>query len=180
MIETERLILRPLRIGDAPDLLEYQSNAEVVRYTPWPIRDSEAVTAALETTISNHHGRLTANGDSIFLAWEHKETGKVIGQSNMTLRSREEGLADIGWALHQSFQRQGYAHEASVALLRFAFIEYQLERVIAKIDVRNLESVRLAEKLGMHLAGQVAETQLTKGELCELWTYAVSNTGTNR
>ena len=36
VIETDRLILRPMAMSDVDDLLEYQSHPDIVRYIPWP------------------------------------------------------------------------------------------------------------------------------------------------
>lgn len=131
------------------------------------------MTHALEKAISLHKEDLRQSGDTLFLAWELDSIGKVIGQSNMSLLSSQDGLADFGWALHQSFQGRGFAYEASSALLQHAFGELLLNRVIARIDVRNEESIRLAEKLGMQRTSQAPETQLTKGEMCEMWTFEI-------
>ena len=35
-IETDRIILRPMAMSDVDDLLEYQSDPEIVQYIPWP------------------------------------------------------------------------------------------------------------------------------------------------
>ena len=51
-IETDRLILRPMQLTDVGDLLEYQSNPEIIRYIPWPARSMDQVKAAAEKTIS--------------------------------------------------------------------------------------------------------------------------------
>ena len=47
MIESQRLILRPLLIADVDHLLEYQSHPEIVRYIPWPERTREQVIEAI-------------------------------------------------------------------------------------------------------------------------------------
>jgi RimJ/RimL family protein N-acetyltransferase len=62
-IKTERLLLRPLRMTDADDLLEYQSNAEIVRYIPWPERSYEQVVEALQRAIDGAKSELVDVGD---------------------------------------------------------------------------------------------------------------------
>ncbi|PIR21053.1 MAG: hypothetical protein COV45_02675 [Deltaproteobacteria bacterium CG11_big_fil_rev_8_21_14_0_20_47_16] len=46
IIETERLILRPIILADVPAIFEYASNPKVSRYVPWKVHqtitDSEA------------------------------------------------------------------------------------------------------------------------------------------
>lgn len=172
-IETERLILRPLSLSDADDLFQYQSHPEIVRYIPWPERTREQVIEALEKYATSGKSELKENGDFILLAWELKSTGQVIGQSNLGFKSLEDQCADMGWVTHQDFQRQGYAYEASRALISHAFANFPLHRIIAEIDTRNPESAQLAEKLGMRREGEFKEAEFFKGQWCSMWLYAI-------
>ena len=173
VIETERLILRPLKLVDVEDLFEYQSRVEIVRYIPWPERTREQVVEALEKTISQGKEKLENVGDYIVLAWELKDSGKVIGQSNTALRSTNDKLADIGWVTHQDFQRQGYAFEATYSLIRYLFENFPLHRIVADIDTRNPESAAMAEKLGMRREGEFKSAEFFKGAWCDMWLYAI-------
>ena len=169
---TERLILRPVSLADAPDLLVYHSDPDVVRFIPWPERDLDAVISAIE----GYHRlsqSLADDGDGLVLAWALKSTGQVIGQSNMSVTSKANQTADLGWVLNPAFGGQGYAFEATEALLRAAFEAFGLHRVIASIDTRNGPSARLAEKLGMRLEGELKGAVWTKGEWCDSWLYAI-------
>jgi aminoglycoside 6'-N-acetyltransferase len=172
-IETERLILRPMLLTDAQDLFEYQSNPDIVRYIPWPPRTIDQVKEAAEKTISTGKFELLQDDDYIVLVWELKGNGKVIGQSNMGLVSKENKASNIGWVTHQDFQRQGYAFEATKALLAHAFNNFDLHRVIADIDSRVPESAALAEKLGMRLEATFKDGEFFKGEWCDMWLYAI-------
>ena len=172
-IETERLILRPLQLDDVDDLLQYQSNPEIVRYIPWPPRTLAQVKEAAEKTIDTGKFDLVEDNDYIVLVWELKSTGQVIGQSNMGLVSKENKASNIGWVTHQDFQRQGYAFEATRALLAYAFNNFDLHRVIADIDTRVPESAALAEKLGMRREATYLDGEFFKGEWCDMWLYAI-------
>ena len=176
MIETDRLLLRPLLISDVDDLLEYQSHPEIVRYIPWPERTREQVIEALNKTINTGKSQLKDEGDFFVLAWEIKggpHAGKVIGQSNMSLRSTNDQLSDIGWVTHQDFQRKGYAFEATYALMEYAFKNFPLHRIVADIDTRNPESAAMAEKLGMRREGEYKDSEFFKGAWCSMWLYAI-------
>ena len=175
-IETERLILRPLALTDEDDLLEYQSHPEIVRYIPWPERTREQVREALEKYAPLHKDVITESGDFLLLAWELKDganKGKVIGQSNLSIERKEDQYSEFGYVTHQNFQRQGYAFEASRALLDYAFKNFAIHRIVAKIDSRNPESARLAEKLGMRLEGTFRESEFFKGDWCDMREYAI-------
>ncbi len=160
-------------LTDVQDLFEYQSNPEIVRYIPWPPRTMEQVKEATEKTISTGKFDLQEVDDYIVLVWELKSDAKVIGQSNMALVSKEHKAANIGWVTHQDFQRQGYAFEATKALLHHAFNNFDVHRVIADIDTRVPESAVLAEKLGMRLEGTFLDGEFFKGEWCDMWLYAI-------
>jgi aminoglycoside 6'-N-acetyltransferase len=160
-------------ISDVDDLLQYQSHPEIVRYIPWPPRTMEQVKEAAEKTIATGKFDLVEENDYIVLVWELKSTGQVIGQSNMGLVSKENKASNIGWVTHQNFQRQGYALEATEALLGYAFKNFDLHRVIADIDTRVPESAALAEKLGMRREAEYKDGEFFKGEWCDMWLYAI-------
>ena len=171
-LETNRLILRPIALGDVDDFLEYHSNPDVVRYIPWPVRDREMVVEWLERMLGLVKSDLQEDGDFILLSWELKSTGKVIGQSNLKLDSKEDKRAEFGYVTHQGFQRQGYALEASQAVLDFAFTNFDIHRVIANIDADNPASALLAEKLGMRREGHFLQSEWFKEHWCDMFLYA--------
>ena len=190
VIETERLILRPLRMSDVDDLYEYQSDAKIVRYIPWEERSREQVTHFLEKALNTSKNEQRDEGDFIVLAWELKDLsgdsryekttslenyrlGKVIGQSNTSLKSTNDQLADIGWVTHPDYHRQGFAHEATRALMKYVFDNFPVHRIIADIDTRNPESAKLAEKLGMRREGEFINSEFFKGDWCSMWLYAI-------
>jgi aminoglycoside 6'-N-acetyltransferase len=175
-IESERLILRPLALSDEDDLLEYQSHPDIVRYIPWPERTREQVREALEKYAPLHKDALIESDDYMLLAWELKDgphKGKVIGQSNISLERKEDQYGEVGYVTHQDFHRQGFAYEATHALLTYAFNTFELHRVAAKIDTRNPESAKVVEKLGFRREGEFIECGFFKGERSSLWEYAI-------
>ncbi len=173
IIETKRLILREMRRSDAADLLEYQSNPEIVRYIPWPLGNPETVQRHIEKTLANSKSLPEEEGEYLVLVWELKESGKVIGQSNISIQSLEHRRGEVGWVTHQDFQRQGYAYEASLAMLNFGFEELNLHRVVAEMDTRVPASAAVAMKLGMRKEAEQREVEFFKGEWCDMWIFAI-------
>lgn len=171
LIETDRLTLRPLRLTDINDLFEYQSNMEIVRYIPWPVRTMEQVESAVMKVLSDCTNHLQDEGDSLVLGWDYH--GKIIGQSNMTLISSPDKCADIGWVTHQDFHRSGFAFEATKALMTYAFKNFDINRIVANIDTRAVGSSLLAEKLGMRREGEFRKAKYFKGEWTDMWLYAI-------
>ena len=55
------------------------------------------------------------------------------------------------YAIDPEYQRQGYATEATRAMLEYAFKQLHVKRVIAKTDYANIASQNVMRKLGMKI-----------------------------
>jgi RimJ/RimL family protein N-acetyltransferase len=84
-----------------------------------------------------------------------KDTGEPIGTAGITEDTipGEPGL-ELSWFVLPGYQRQGYATEITVELLRFAFDELGAERVLAETHPQNPGSNRLLEKLDFECLGE--------------------------
>jgi RimJ/RimL family protein N-acetyltransferase len=58
------------------------------------------------------------------------------------------GAAEFGFEVFEPFRRQGYAHEASQALMQWANCEHGVSRFVVTIAPENAASQALAAKLG--------------------------------
>jgi [ribosomal protein S5]-alanine N-acetyltransferase len=75
------------------------------------------------------------------------------------LRSSSQGAVayfnspEIGlfYALSPAHQRQGYATEASQALIDYAFTQLQLKRMVATTTYENVASIAVMRKVGMRI-----------------------------
>lgn len=145
-IQTSRLTLRPHRMADADAWYAIQSDAEVLRFLPWPERSREQSVAHLRRrTVST----VLARRDD-FLALAVERDGTLIGDVSMHLRvvPPERREVEAGWLLGSAHSGHGYAAEAAGALLVFAFTELRATTASAVVDVRNLKSLALASRLG--------------------------------
>lgn len=140
-IETERLILRPVTLEDAPAMFEYASDEENVRYT-------FATNKTLEETRNNIALFYLANPLG---RWgiELKETGDFIGTIDMHKIRLDLKKAAIGYVIHKKYWNQGYTTEANRAVLELAFEEIGMNKLVALHDVDNPASGRVMQKSGM-------------------------------
>ena len=175
-LTTKRLLLRAMTAADTDALLEYHSDPRTVDYIPWPVRSREDVVTAIEA-YEKGPALLVNEGDYYTLGWAINDggpnTGKIIGQSNISLKSNVHHTGDIGWVTHPQFVRQGYAYEATLALMAYAFEAFALHRITATIDARNTGSALLAEKLGMRREAHFKSAEFFKGEWCDMLVYAM-------
>lgn len=135
IIQTDRLILRKHCKDDLQDLFEYLSDAEVVRYEPYPPMSLAQVAQELDE-------RMAADE---MIAVVLKATGKLIG--NVYLGKRSFESLEIGYVFHKQYWGQGYARESCDALIKRAFSE-GVHRIYAECDPCNSRSWRLLESLG--------------------------------
>jgi Acetyltransferases, including N-acetylases of ribosomal proteins len=163
ILETERLRLRPLTAADTDALLTYRGDAEVCRYLPFPPMDAAEIARRLETQW--FRTELAADGEHVTLGVERRDTGELVGDVILFLRSREHGTGEIGWVFSPAVAGQGYATEAATALVDHAFGPLGLRRLVARLDERNTASARLCTRLGMRLEARLVENEWFKGEL---------------
>lgn len=171
MLETTRLILRPLEAGDVDDILPYHSDPESIRYIPWDERDREFVVDWLTRAVT--YLGIKEGQPGLLLAMVEKSSGKVIGQLNSAMVDAANQTADIGYITNPEYRGKGFVNEALVALVDFLFTQEKVHRIIADIDVRNDDSVRVVERLGFRLEATFVENDYLKGEWCSMHLYAL-------
>ncbi len=157
--ETERLILRRLRSEDTEPLhREIYSDHDVVR-----LYNGDRVFTVEEVREFLPKRRNT--GQFGYWTVVLKETGEVIGQVHidpfMNLHwhrlPEEENLlcklpdVHLGFAFGKRFWGNGYATEACRELIRYAFCDLRLLRLLGGASGGNARSIRLHERLGYRL-----------------------------
>ena len=149
-INTERLILRKFRGTDAPDILEYGSEPESLKYLIW-----DGVKTIQEANAAIYDYYLSKPG---VFAIELINEQKCIGTLDLRL-TPEHDKAGFGYILNRKYWGKGYMTEALSAVLRLCFEGLELNRVEADHYVGNEGSGRVMEKAGMTREG-VAKRQL--------------------
>lgn len=86
-----------------------------------------------------------------------KASGRWLGRAGPWIPEGAIGT-EIGWALHPTAQGQGYAVEAAREAMRWAFATLGWREVIHCIDLPNLRSIAVAERLGSRLLRRDGET----------------------
>lgn len=83
--------------------------------------------------------------------------GRPVGFYGPVVQTIEsERFHEVGWYTHQDFRRQGYAREAAIACLDWAFDHFQVARIGALILPNNQPSIAVAKSLGMS-PGRIVE-----------------------
>jgi ribosomal-protein-alanine N-acetyltransferase len=151
VLETGRLRIRPMREDDADDLLDILGDAETMRFYPAPFTPEQ-----VESWIRNNLDRYERDGIGLW-AIEDRGTGEFLGDCGLVhqlVDSVDE--VEVGWHVKRSRWGQGIAPEAGAACRDRAFGELGLDRIISLIRPENIQSRRVAEKLGMSVEKETA------------------------
>lgn len=146
-VDTERLILRPIKAEDAQDLFELDNDPEVHRFLGNnPVMEIEKI----QEIIKAIHSQYKKYGIGRF-AVELKETGEMVGWSGLKYETGLEKFGnyyDLGYRLKRAHWGKGIAYEAAIASLNFGFDKLDLEKICAGAHIDNGASNHLLKKLG--------------------------------
>ena len=163
-LHTERLLLRPYRLDDVGDVLDYATDPEWARFLdvpdPYVRRSAEdfIATAIVAERATN-------------AMWAIVHEGKVCGGIALTVH--DPGSAEVGYSIARPLWGQGLTTEAAQAVIAYGFEELALTRIHAYADVRNAASWRVMEKLGMQREGLLRSNHLIHDERTDDVIYAI-------
>ena len=147
IIETERLVLRPLRQDDADALHPMYSDVEANTYGSRPA----------STSIEESRDRVAkALADTAWRAWaitlkgDDTPLGTAVIGTVASYEKRQGKVTEIGYILSRQYWGKGYVTEAVAALIDQLFAEGQ-RRVFADTDPDNAPSIAVLKRLGFTL-----------------------------
>lgn len=153
-IETPRLIIRPVQLGDEIQLNQAVNNSleSLQQWMPW------ANDPSLETTRDFiQKGVFAKSSQSIAdfpMVVVHKEDQKIISGSGYNDRSDpKNGLYEIGYWCDVDYQGKGYVAEYVNALTKYALEELKAKTVVIRMEVDNRKSIAVAERLNFKNQG---------------------------
>ena len=142
-IETERLILRTWMPGDAPALAAIYGDPETMKFILSGTKTLEQTRAAI-VQMAEASEREGCSMWPVVL----KENSELIGSCGL-MKTERPGVLELGFAFAPQARGKGYAFEAALAVLDFAFAQLHANAVIALTDPFNAPSIVLINKLGM-------------------------------
>lgn len=155
-IQTERLILRPMRSEDIPDLKEWMADKELYAY--WGKRPGKT-----DKNPALLFEKAEKPSKSFHLGIEAKENRKVIGELWVYLIENDR-MAKIAIRFGKEYHGRGYATEAVNAMVGFCFENTELQRIWTDVDVNNIASCKVLEKCGFTKEGTIRQ-----GKMVSIW-----------
>ena len=155
-IETERLILRVYAPEDLDARHAIRNDPDVYQYFPpyYTPPTKEKVGEAIALSVR----RWREEGFGEFAVIE-RSSGELIGYCGLKRLDETEEI-EIYYGFPKTFWGKGYATEAARAVLKFAFDEANLPRVVGVTNPKNTASQRVLQKIGLKFQGQITFYQM--------------------
>jgi RimJ/RimL family protein N-acetyltransferase len=148
VIETARLILRNWREEDIEPFIRHTNTPAVMRWLGGVMPEDEARARIVDRMMVWQEER-----GFTFWAVERKADRALLGFCGIKIADTPgapvEGVHEVGWRLREDAWGQGYAKEAAIASIDFAFARLGANRVVALTFNGNEASWGLMERIGM-------------------------------
>lgn len=153
-IETERLILRRFEYTDNTSMLKNWIADEKIQsmYSEPVYSTKEEVKELLDKYIGSYE-----KNDYYRWAVIDKRSSECIGQIAYFLVDSKNHFAEIEYCIGSEFQCQGYATEATKAVIAYGFNEINLHKVQICTKTINMPSKRVIEKCGFTYEGTLRD-----------------------
>lgn len=165
ILVTQRLILRPPAREDFEGWAAFSADPETMRFL-----GGVQPRATAWRGLCAMAGAWHISGFAMFSVVE-RESGRWIGRVGPWQPEGWPGT-EVGWGIAREFAGKGYALEAAIASIDFAFDQLGWDEVIHCINPENTRSIRLAERLGAVNQGPTALPAPFESERVDRWAQS--------
>jgi [ribosomal protein S5]-alanine N-acetyltransferase len=163
-LTTGRLVLRPFTLEDLDDAVRVidgeiygpapeGARAARERWLQWTVLSYEQLAKLYQPPYGDRGVTLRDTGELIGVGG-YAPCYHPFGQlGSFTQAPPMRHTAEVGlyWAIAPGHRGRGYAAEMAQALVRFAFAEMDMQRIVATTEYTNQASQRVMAKIGMRL-----------------------------
>lgn len=167
-LHTERLHLRKMKISDSSSLFKIWSDPEVTKFMNINCFTDENQAKDMIKLLDE----LSQDNKAIRFSIIEIESNEIIGSCGYNSIDFENAKAEIGYDIARAFWGRGYASEAICSLLDYAFSSLKLNRIEAKVEPANVNSVKVLQKLNFTFEGTLRQYEKVNGKLNDLNMYS--------
>jgi [ribosomal protein S5]-alanine N-acetyltransferase len=150
-VKTERLTFRKLKAEDLESWMDFFNSPDALQFLPFKLHSKRACAEWLERQALRYK-----QSKSGLCALLEKNSGKMIGQCGLLIQEiNGETEIEIGYHLIPAFWKKGFATEAALAARDYAFNNDLADSLISIIHIHNINSQKVAEKIGMKREKQI-------------------------
>lgn len=169
-IESERLVLRPFKPGDAAAIYGHWANDPLVtKFLTWPTHENiQASEEILGLWIDGYAGKN-------FYQWAIvlKEVGEPIGSISVVEINEKIFSMHIGYCIGRKWWHTGVTSEALNDVIGYLFRTTNINRIEARHDPNNPNSGRVMQKCGMTYEGTMRSADINNQGLCDFSLYSI-------
>ncbi|MBS2534333.1 GNAT family N-acetyltransferase [Catenulispora sp. NF23] len=170
-LQTARLLLRPWREAEIPDVFRICQDPEVQRWTtvPTPYRMKDA-----EWFVRDHTPRGFHTGDEATFGVFVQGTGETAGAIGLGAITRSTAAcgvrtAELGYWANPETRGRGYITEGVREVVRWGFEVARLGRITWQAFDGNVPSRRVIEKVGFTIIGRQRGSHEHRGVVRDMW-----------
>ena len=171
-LETQRLLMPPVRLSDARDIQRHFSNWNVIKRIgaglSWPYPKDGAKLYLRDNLLP----RVTAGQAHAWTLRLRSNAGEVIGLIEFRMPKDQE--ADRGFWLAEAWWGQGLMTEATEAVNQFVFDTLKLESFIEENAADNPASRQLKLRCGAVYIGERYSPHLSGETRSEIWRISAA------
>jgi len=170
VIQTARLCFRDFTVDDYDAVHLYASDPEVTRYTAFGPNTPEQTRGFLQLVAGEV---LQADRANYGFALIYKQTNELIGSCGLMRSDTNGPQYSFGYVLRKDRWGQGFASEATAALVKFGFEALRAHRLWAHVFVGNTSSEKVLQKLGFRYEGCKLQSFFVRNAWHDLQTFAM-------
>ena len=171
VLETSRLLIRRFADDDLTDLVGYRLDPMVALYQDW---DADWSLADAQRYLEHvDEPEIGTQGEWTQLAIVNRASGRLCGDIGIHFIEAQPSTVEIGVTMSKAFQGMGLAAEAVRSAVWWLCSDFDLHRVFAHVDERNVAARTLLTTLGFRQEAELREADWFKGEWTTLCIYAV-------
>lgn len=142
--------LTDIKLTHLHDFYTYRSDEELLRYQNFKLNSLDE---AREFIIKQSSLKLGGTDEWKQLAIVNNEN-EILGDCAFKPYTHEPRIAEIGITVRREHHKKGVASSALSLLIKHAFTELNIHKIVAEVDIRNKASQKLMEKTGFSLEGK--------------------------
>lgn len=167
-IQTERLILRKMKLSDSASLFNIWSDPEVTKFMNINSFTEESQAVEMIKILNN----LSLESKAIRYSIIELESNRIIGSCGYNSIDSSNAKAEIGYDISKDYWGKGYAPEAIQSLMDYAFNTLNFNRIEAKVEPENNNSIRVLQKLNYTFEGTMRKSEKSKGKFIDLSIFS--------
>lgn len=168
-IESDLLIIRPFKKTDIKAFHQLAKNQTAIRFIHWGPLDYQQSEQYIQRAIK----LLKVKQPRKFIFAVTLKDGTFIGTVYLHVRNHIHRLAEISYLLDPAYWGKGLGSEAVQTILKWAFGQLKMHRIVARADRANTNSTNLLRRNHFNEEGVMREDFLFKGKWRDSVLYSL-------